>query len=62
MAIAVQQLCKYTTVLELLLGSGLRTRMYVQLVSGVFCGLLKGYNSTDRVELVNAVQLSGDTQ
>jgi hypothetical protein len=50
--IAVQQLHKYTTVLELLLGSGLHTRMEVQLASGVFCGLLKDY-ITQSTELIS---------
>jgi hypothetical protein len=43
MAIAIQQHHKYTTVLELLLGSGLHATMEVLLEAVFSMGLLRGY-------------------
>jgi hypothetical protein len=60
MATARQQLCKYATVLESLVGSSLRPTMEV-LLEAVFSMLsaLRLYHLTDQVELVSAVQWSG---
>jgi hypothetical protein len=56
-ATAMQQLCKYATVLELLLGSGTRATVEV-LLEAVFSmwSAPMLYQSTNRVELVSAEQ------
>jgi hypothetical protein len=57
LAISRQQLHKYATVLELLLGSGPRTTMEVLLERCFLCGPLRGYiTRLTKLSVVSAVQ------
>jgi hypothetical protein len=57
---ARQQLCKYTIVLELLLGRGLRTTMQVVLEAVISIGPLSCYiTQPAELSVVSAVQCSG---